>query len=48
MLMCMSVLLVCMSVPFVHAWFMRGSEAGVRSPATEGTDVCEALCGCCD
>lgn len=44
--MYMNVLLDCMSMYHIHAWFLRRLEERIRSPGTELMDCCEPSRGC--
>lgn len=44
--MYVSVLPTCMSVYYTHAWWLKRSEEGVRSPCTGATGSCEPSGGC--
>lgn len=41
------VLLACLSVCYIHAWWPQRSEEEVRSPGTGVADECELPWRCC-
>lgn len=45
-LMCVSVLVDCMSVHNMYAWCLRRLEGGITSPELVLMNCCEPLCGC--